>query len=70
MAVITALGMDELNGPQQLMACALAAARRAAVYQTRKQRICPNMGWAVVGQDFCLVSDIFAIAAELEDPNA
>ena len=44
----------------------IAAALRAAADQTRKQRLCPTMGWAVKGQDFCLVSDLEATAAELE----
>ena len=44
----------------------IAAALRAAADQTRKQRLCPTMGWAVKDQDFCLVSDLEAIAAELE----
>jgi hypothetical protein len=52
-AVLDALYMDELNGPEQLMARAHAAAalRAAALYCTRERRI------------------LMAIAAELEGIN-
>ena len=44
----------------------VAAALRAAIVATQRQRICPTMGWAVDGQDYCLVSDLDTIATELD----
>jgi hypothetical protein len=58
-AVLAALCMDELNGPEQLMARAhAAAALRAAVAHTQEHH----------GHDVweCNADDLIAIAAELE----
>jgi hypothetical protein len=62
-AVLDALYMEELNGPQQLMARAhAAAALRAAADQLI------NVNWSV--EMWELHRDIYAIAAELEGTDA
>ena len=68
-AVLNAINKELDEAPWDvsfLAGASAAAALRAAADQTRKQRLCPTMGWAVKDQDFCLVSDLEAIAAELE----
>jgi hypothetical protein len=66
--VLDALYMEELNGPQQLMARAhAAAALRAAVKFTRKEKMMKTLGVTMAkSQAYCLESDLLAIATELE----
>jgi hypothetical protein len=73
-AVLTALtqqeyGLDPADIPNEAgrMACVAAAALRAAVTFTRKEKIMKTLGVTMAkSQAYCLESDLLAIAAELE----